>query len=274
MEKDPNKIENWKQVKDILSDADKSSDLHYALADNEETMHEKLWNLQQKYWKTINEESEFDHEITEKDVQEIPLSEVEDEIEKEFGRGSTEYKIFQVLKEGTDLKIFINAKTDTSYTYSPDDPEYNGRINILRWRGPVREWSKNIMMQGIDVPDEYVHMTKLIHELWHGLSLYIRDEMNNKLYQYVKAIRKAWIDVTKLWSANTSRYTDCDQNEELQRRASEDTVELIRMYIQDSEGFKIYLWTLPMPRNAQDLVYNRTKACVDFALSKLENEKK
>ena len=99
MEKDPNKIENWKQIKDILSDADKSKELHNIVADNEETIHEKLWNLDQEYWVTINKESESGEKISEKDIQEMPLSEVENEIGKRFGISSIEYKVFQKLKK-------------------------------------------------------------------------------------------------------------------------------------------------------------------------------
>ena len=110
MEKGLNKSENGESVKKISSNAN-SSELRDTLADNEETMHEKLARLPQGYWDTINNESESGEKISEKHVYEANLS----DIEKRFDKDSTEYKILQTLKK-QGLRIFINPKTDISYT--------------------------------------------------------------------------------------------------------------------------------------------------------------
>ena len=94
MEKDPNKVGNRESIKNILTDTDKNNDLVGTLANNEKTIHEKLLRLPQDYWEVINQESESDYTISEKDVYEANFS----DIEKKFDKNSTEYKIFQVLK--------------------------------------------------------------------------------------------------------------------------------------------------------------------------------
>ncbi|MBQ2600049.1 hypothetical protein II582_01440 [bacterium] len=83
-----------------------------------QTMSEKLSRLPQEYRDTINKESESGEEINEKYIYEANLS----DIEKRFDKNSTEYKIFQALKN-QGLKIFINPKTDVSYT---------NKYNIIR----------------------------------------------------------------------------------------------------------------------------------------------
>lgn len=249
MEKDPNKIENWKQIKDILSDADKSSDLHDALADNEETIHEKLWNLNQEYWNQINKESELDYEITEKDVKEIPLSEVENKIEKRFGKSSIEYKVFQKLKK-LWLRVLINTKTDISYTYSPD---WTDRYNIMRWRWPVTEQSKATMMyDNSNVSDEEVYMTKLIHEMWHSTLWYNAEHQKSKVSSILTIlgqIRNEYnISLTKLWDNN--RYPSIDE------KVKEDCVEFIRMYMQNPIKFKEYLKSIIPAEHVINWIYS------------------
>ena len=76
-----------------------------------ETMAGKLSWVPSNYWKVINQESELDDEITEKDVYEADLS----DIEKKFDKDSVVYRIFQALRK-KGLRIFINPKTDISYT--------------------------------------------------------------------------------------------------------------------------------------------------------------
>jgi hypothetical protein len=74
-------------------------------------MSEKLSRVSQDYWDTINKESKSGEEISEKFIYEAHLS----DIEKRFDKNSIEYKIFQALKK-QGLRIFINPKTDVSYT--------------------------------------------------------------------------------------------------------------------------------------------------------------
>ncbi len=247
MEKDPNKIEKWRLIKDILSDADKSKELHNIVADNEETIHEKLLRLPQDYWEVINQESESDYTISEKDVYEANFS----DIEKKFDKNSTEYKIFQVLKNKW-LKIFINPKTDISFT---------SWYNMIRWRWPVTEQSKSTMGLWSDVSDEKVYTTKLVHEMWHILIWHNtkhNGELVAKFFNWILKLRKEWISVTKLW--------DLDRYQNF-AKINEDSVEFVRMYIQNPEAFKTYLWTITTSKDAQNLLYNCAKDCVDVFIN-------
>jgi hypothetical protein len=93
-----------------LSKQNESKNVYKAISQSE-TMAEKLSWLSSNYWEVINQESESDYEITEKDIYEAELS----DIEKEFDNGSVAYRIFQILRK-KGLRIFINQKTDISYT--------------------------------------------------------------------------------------------------------------------------------------------------------------
>lgn len=258
MEKDPNKIENWKQIKDILSDADKSKELHNIVADNEETIHEKLWNLDQEYWVTINKESESGEKISEKDIQEMPLSEVENEIGKRFGISSIEYRVFQKLKK-LWLRVLINTKTDISYTYSPD---WTDRCNIIRWRWQVTEQSKATMIHGSNTTDEEAYFTKIAHEMWHGILIHLswpQTDFIKKAYNQINKLRKfngsgcMWISVTKLW--------DIDRYKGLEK-IKEDCVELLRMYMNNPEDLKNYIKKLTDNQDIQKNLYESIENCV------------
>ncbi len=258
MEKDPNKLEKWRLIKDILSDGDKSKELHDVLASNEETIHEKLWNLNQEYWITINKELVAGEKISEKDVQEMPLSEVENEIEKRFGKSSIEYKVFQKLKK-LWLRVLINTKTDISYTYSPD---WTDRCNILRWRWPVTEQSKSTMMYGSDTTDEEAYITKLAHEMWHGILIRLswpQTDFIKKAYNQINKLRKidgsgyVWISVTKLWDID--RYKG-------PKKINEDCVELLRMYMNNPENLKDYIKNLTDNQDIQNDLYESIENCV------------
>lgn len=247
MEKDPNKIENTELPIDILSDADKNKELYNNLADKEEAIHEKLSRLSQDYRDTINKESESGEKISEKDIYEANLS----DIEKKFDKNSTEYKIFQALKK-QGLRIFINPKTDISYT---------GKYNIIRWLGPVSRKSKNIIGNGVS--DEDVYMTKLIHEMWHSTLRY--NAVNNPVA--VNAILSAlkdirWrrnISVTKLWDDN--RYPTID------KKVNEDCVEFIRMYTQNPVKFKEYLRNTLNNENLENWSYKLVENFVQKLLN-------
>ena len=250
MKKGPNQIDNWESIKNILADTDKSWDLRGTLADNEEIMHKKFSRLSQDYRNTINQESESDYVISEKDVYEAKIS----DIEKKFNKNSTEYKIFQVLKSKW-LKIFINPKTDISFT---------SWYNMIRWRWPITEQSKYTMGLWSDASDEELYMTKLVHEMWHSLATYIPDNMD-KLFRHIIILRNLGCLTTNLW--NLDRYKS------LQEKATEDTIEFVRMYIQNPENFKMHLKTVLGANNtqAQEYYYKRTKEFVDIVLSRLDS---
>lgn len=189
-----------------------------------QTMSEKLSRVSQDYWDTINKESKSGEEISEKFIYEANLS----DIEKRFDKNSIEYKIFQALKK-QGLRIFINPKTDVSYT---------DKYNIIRWLGPITEKSKSTMMyDNSNVSDEEVYMTKLIHEMWHSTLRY--NAVNNPvavgaMLSALKDVRwRRHIPVTKLWDDN--RYPTID------KKVNEDCVEFIRMYTQNPVKFKEYL---------------------------------
>lgn len=217
-----------------------------------QTMSEKLSRVSQDYWDTINKESKSGEEISEKFIYEAHLS----DIEKRFDKNSIEYKIFQALKK-QGLRIFINPKTDVSYT---------DKYNIIRWLGPITEQSRYTMELWNDTADDEVYMTKLIHEMWHSLTTYLNPEMNT-LFKHIWNLRSQGFLPTKLW--NLDRYETIDD------KATEDTVEFVRMYIQNPEKFKMYLKKILGSNNtmAQEYYYNRTKEFVDAVLNKLESEK-
>ena len=188
-----------------------------------QTMSEKLSRVSQDYWDTINKESKSGEEISEKFIYEAHLS----DIEKRFDKNSIEYKIFQALKK-QGLRIFINPKTDVSYT---------DKYNIIRWLGPITEQSRYTMELWNDIADDEVYMTKLIHEMWHSTLRY--NAVNNPvavgaMLSALKDVRwRRHIPVTKLWDDN--RYPTID------KKVNEDCVEFIRMYTQNPVKFKEYL---------------------------------
>lgn len=229
-----------------LEKQDISKDM-YKVTSGTETLAEKLSWLPSSYWKTINQESESDDKITEEDVYEADLS----DIEKELDGNPVAYRIFQALRK-KGLRIFINTKTDISYTSG---------YNIILWRWPVTQQSKDSMELWLDAKDEEVYKTKLIHEMGHSLTVYVTKEMN-RLFQLIVKIRQVWKSLTKLW--NLDRY------EGVPEKAKEDTVEFVRMYIQDPEKFKIYLWKIFKNENTQNILYMLTKDCIDVALSEKE----
>ena len=215
MEKEKHNAENlWLSKYPLLKDDYISNELF-------QTMSEKLSRVSQEYRDTINKESESGEEISEKYIYEADLS----DIEKRFDKNSTEYRIFQALKKQW-LRIFINPKTDVSYT---------DKYNIIRWLGPVSRKSKDIM--GNSASDEDVYMTKLIHEMWHSTLRY--NAVNNPvavgaMLSALKDVRwRRHIPVTKLWDDN--RYPTID------KKVNEDCVEFIRMYTQNPVKFKEYL---------------------------------
>lgn len=217
-----------------------------------QTMSEKLSWLSQDYRDTINRESESGEKISEKDIYEANLS----DIEKRFNNNSTEYKIFQALKR-QGLKIFINPKTDVSYT---------DKYNIVRWLGPITEQTRYTIELSNDTTDDEIYMTKLIHEMCHSLTTYLKPEMN-KLFKHIWNLRVQGFLPTKVW--------DLDRYETINKKATEDTVEFVRMYIQSPEKFKTHLKEILGLNNtmAQEYYYNWTKEFVDAVLNKSESEK-
>ena len=241
MEKEKYDIEKlWLSKYPLLKDDYTSNELFQAMS-------EKLSRVKQDYWDQINKESASWEKINEKCVYEANLS----DIEKRFDKNSTEYKIFQALKK-QGLRIFINPKTDMSYT---------DKYNIIRWLGPITEQSRYTMELWSDATDNEVYMTKLIHEMWHSLTTYIKPEMK-ALFDRIVKIRQAEQPLTKLW--------DLDRYDTISKKATEDTVELVRMYIQSPEKFKMYLWKTFKSENTQNLLYMHTKDCVEAVLSKKE----
>lgn len=109
-------------------------------------------------------------------------------------------------------------------------------------------------------------MTKLIHEMGHSLTTYLNPEMN-ALFKHIWNLRSQGFLPTKLW--NLDRYKTIDD------KATEDTVEFVRMYIQNREKFKMHLKKILGSNNtmAQEYYYNWTKEFVDAVLNKSENEK-
>ncbi len=248
MEKGPNKNKNIESVKKKLSD-ENSSELHDTLADNEETMCEKLSRLPQGYWDTINNESESGETISEKHIYEANLS----VIEKKFDKNSTEYKVLQALKK-QGLRIFINPKTDISYT---------NKYNIIRWLGPVTEKSKATMMYGDSTSDEEVHMAKLIHEMWHSTLWYNTEHQENKvnnLRTILMKIRNEYnIPLTKLWNMN--RYNTKE------KKCNEDCVEFIRMYTQNPIKFREYLKSIIPAEQVINWIYSMVENFVQKLLN-------
>lgn len=227
-----------------LSKQNESKDV-YKVISQSETMAEELSWLSSNYWEVINQESEFDDEITEKDIYEADLS----DIEKEFDKSSVAYRIFQTLRK-KGLRIFINPKTDISYTKG---------YNIIRWRWSVTMQSKDSMELWQEAEDEEVCKTKLIHEMGHSLTSYAPKEMN-LLFNLIIQLRQAGMSITKLW--------DLDRYKSVSEKATDDTVEFVRMYIQNPEKFKMYLWKTFKSENTQNLLYMHTKDCIDTVLSK------
>ena len=84
--------------------------LHKNLSQSETTAEKLSW-VPVEYRKVINQESASDDTITEKDVSEANLT----DIGKKFDKNSIAYRIFEALKK-KGLRIFINRKTDISYT--------------------------------------------------------------------------------------------------------------------------------------------------------------
>lgn len=249
MEKDPNKIENWKQIKDILSDADKNKELYNDLADKEEAIHEKLSRLSQDYRDTINKESESGEKISEKDIYEANLS----DIEKRFNNNSTEYKIFQALKR-QGLKIFINPKTDVSYT---------DKYNIVRWLGPITEQTRYTIELWNDTTDDEIYMTKLIHEMWHSTLRYNTEhqesKVSNLLTILIKIRNEYNIPLTKLWNIN--RYNTKE------KKCNEDCVEFIRMYVQNPIKFREYLESIIPAEHVINWIYSMVENFVQKLLN-------
>ena len=243
-----NDKEDWINKK-LFAKQNKGSDV-YRITSQSETMSEKLSWLPRSYWKVINQESESDDEITEKDVCEADLS----DIEKFFDKNSTAYRIFEVLRKKW-LRIFINPKTDISFT---------SKYNIILWRWPITQKSRYTMEIQSNASDEEVYITKLVHEMWHSLVSYIPDEVVSKkeLFNTLVSMRRGGRSITKLWDLD--RYTD------LSSKATEDWVEFIRMYIQNPENFKKYLWKILGEKyiQVQEYLYDRTKKCVDVVLNK------
>ena len=228
---------------------DKEWDISRILSESE-TISEKLSWLPKEYREVINQESDFDDEISENDVYEANLS----EIAKKFEDNFTISRIFEALRKKW-LRIFINPKTDISYT---------NWYNIIRGRWPVTQQSRYTMGIPSDAPDEEVYITKLIHEIGHSIASYIPKELdgNKKLSRNLGLFRSEGLSITKLW--NLDRYTSPFQ------KAAEDWVEFIRMYIQSPQKFKKYLLDIFWPNimKAQEYFYNRTKECVDAVLNK------
>ncbi len=155
-------------------------------------------------------------------------------------------KLFQNLINDW-FKIYVNTKTDVCFTNS-------NTKTILLWIWPVSTQSKETMWFE---NDKDVHIAKLIHEMCHTLY-----SDSNKLYEVLKFIRSKWVENTKLW--NLPRY------KELNEKASEDVVEFIRMYIQNPDQFKEYVWKIfenhlstIFPPEAKYALFNMTKNIVD-----------
>jgi hypothetical protein len=148
------------------------------------------------------------------------------------------------------LRIFINQKTDISYTKG---------YNIIRWRWPVTQQSRETMEIWQEAKDEEVYKTKLTHEMGHSLTSYVPKEMKF-LFNLIIQLRQAGMSVTKLW--NLDRYKSVSE------KATDDVVEFVRMYIQSPEKFKTYLWKTFKSENTQNLLYKHTKDCIDAVLSK------
>ena len=225
--------------------ADKSEDLEKTLLQSE-TMSWKLSRLDKRYWDTINKEAKSENpnvpDITEKDVYEADFP----RIEWMIGKG-TAYLIFNVLKN-QGLKIFINPKTDISYTSG---------YNIILWFWPITQQSRETMGIWLDATDEEVYKTKLVHEMCHSLVSYIPDQIK-KLYTFIYQIREK-TNVTKLW--------DLDRYKTVWEKATEDTVEFVRMYVQNPKEFRTYLWRIFKNENTQNFLYWLTENCIDFMIT-------
>lgn len=154
-------------------------------------------------------------------------------------------KVFENLKNNW-LKIYINDKTDVSYTH-----EYN----IVMWMlDDVTDQSKYTMNLDRNASSYDVHKTKFIHEMCHSLRVLQADERLT-VYSYCLSVRRANISITKLW--------DLDRYKLLEEKAREDTVELLRMYIQNPDKFKLYLWSVFHNKNTVEMFYELVRDCID-----------
>jgi len=162
----------------------------------------------------------------------------------------TATQIFEILKE-SGLKIYVNDKTDLSYTKM---------FNIIMWMSEnVTEQSKYSMNLVWTATAQDVHKTKFIHEMCHSI-VTLCEEERNKLFSYCLAVRKANFEITKLW--NLDRY------ESLPEKAKEDVTEFLRMYVQDSDNFNIYLWKIFDNKKVVNLFFQLTWTCIDKVIKK------
>lgn len=242
MENENNNIESWMSKQEFLLESDKGDELHGSMTES------FSW-ISDEYFEVINRESESGKEITKKDIYKANLS----DIEKELDKWSIAYKIFNKLKQQW-LKIFINPKTDISRTEK--------WFNIIWWLWPITQQTRDTMWEyddSADSPDDKLYINKLVHEIWHCLSNYVSDE-GNELFKLLFSIRSQNISITKLW--NIDRYGD------IRIKASEDTVEFARMYMQNPDKFKVYLWQIFKSQNTVELLYKKTENRINAALKK------
>lgn len=181
------------------------------------------------YWKVINEESNLGEKISKKDVYEIDPS----YFEKNLEWYSTAQRVLNTLKQ-LWLKIYINTKTDISYSNSDKWYYY-----ICLWLWPVIQQSRETIGVDQDFPDAELYKNKIIHEMWHSIvawNIYYNKNAIDHISSILKKLRNNWISTTKLWSIE--RYKD------LGKKITEDAVEFIRMYTINPDNLKKYLWEL------------------------------
>ena len=185
-------------------------------------------------------------EVTSTSSKDVRLWEVEDFRKFVVGNPVAE-KVFQRLKDSW-LKIYINDKTDVSFT---------NEFNIVMWMSDdVTDQSRYTMNLDKNATANDVHKTKFIHEMCHSLCTLQGTELLD-LFNYSVAVRSAKVSITKLW--DLGRYRTPEE------KAAEDTVELLRMYIQDPNNLKTYLWQIFIPKTA-DIFYWKVENCINAVI--------
>lgn len=187
-------------------------------------------------------------EVTNTSRKDVRLWEVED-FRKFVAGNPVAEKIFQVLKDSW-LKIYVNDSTDISYTH---------KFSIIMWMSDnVTEQSKKTMNLGTNATAYDVHKTKFIHEMCHSLRTLQETEWFD-LFNYSLSVRNAKVSITSLW--------DLDRYKTPIEKATEDTVELLRMYIQDPDNLKTYLWQIFKPVTAK-IFYKKAEDCINTVINR------
>ena len=237
-----NDLENYKEQESITEDIptlkrdiidksiDKSSDAI------EQDLNSDLSWLSDRY-----------REVTNTSRKDVRLWEVED-FRKFVTDNPVAEKVFQRLKDSW-LKVYVNDKTDVSFTHE---------FSIIMWMSDsVTEQSKYTMNLDKNATAYDVQKRKFIHEMCHSLRTLQEKEWLD-LFDYSLKVRKAKVSITKLW--------DLDRYGTFEEKAREDTVELLRMYIQDSDNFKTYLWQIFKHPVTVDIFYQKVENCINAVI--------